>query len=212
MKIIVDDKIIVMNTDTLYIHNRKRYRYFWEILCAIEKQLNAMVSRHSKVMMLRLDFHLNSYTENNLEFSKIIEKLRKHLSRKYKMKRFGYIWAREIETSTIQHYHLTLLLNGNKISYPSKLIDWIEKIWTNRGHSKPFTPRNCFKLIKRGDENEIRSVFERTAYLAKVRGKKNRAAGVNDYSASRLKCHSESPRDCRRQFNLSAAALLDSAC
>lgn len=187
MKKIVNDQVIVMNTDALCINNRKRYGYYLEILCAIEEQLNAMISRHSKVMMLRLDFHLNAYTENNLEFSRMIEKLRKHLSRKYNMKRFGYIWAREIEKSSVQHYHLTLLLNGNKISYPSKLISWIEKIWTNRGHSKPYTPKYCFKLVNRGDVDAIQCVFERTAYLAKIRGKSKRAAGVNDYSTSRLK-------------------------
>lgn len=187
MKNIVNGVVIKMNTDALYIYNKKKYEYFLEILCAIEDQLNAMISRHSKVMMLRLDFHLNSYTEDNLEISRVIEKIRKHLARKYNMKKFGYVWAREIENSSVQHYHLTLFLNGNKISYPSKLIDWIEKIWTNRGHSKPYTPKNCFKIIVRDDVDGMQYAFKRAAYLAKVRGKMGSAAGVNDYSASRLK-------------------------
>lgn len=176
---------ITMDGNELCINTKQGdYYCYREILDRSYEQLSAMLSYHSKILVVRLDFHLDEYSQDNSLISKIIKKLRKHLCDKYGMKRFGYIWVREQERSKSQHYHLALILNGNKIRVPTKLIHWIEDRWCHYGTC--YTPQNCYSMIKRGDDVKFKESFERISYLAKTRGKGYLALGSNNYSASRI--------------------------
>jgi len=171
----------------LPINNPDSYRSYKIILKKTAEQMFAVLSHHRRVMSLRLDLHLFEYTGTNKLISRFLEKLKRHLLEQYSMDKVGYLWVREVEKAKSQHYHLLLLLDANKIYHPGKLIRWIEEKWTNRDRPKPFTPKNCYTHMKRGDELAIKEVFYRASYLAKERSKGHKAMCANDYSTSRIK-------------------------
>ena len=51
-----------------------------------------------------------------------MDKLTKRLKRKYKLCRVGYIWVREQEKSKHQHYHLVLMIDGNKEQFFDEIL------------------------------------------------------------------------------------------
>lgn len=164
-----------------------KHSCYVEILSVIHDQLEAMLSYHSKVLVLRLDLHLGDYSHDNHELSRFIEKIKRRYHDHYRGQRMGYIWVREQEKAKQQHYHLALYLDANKIQHPAKLIYWIEQRWQSRGHPKPYTPENCFAVINRKNDSFKQAIFERLSYLAKTRGKGYRCKDTNDYSGSRIK-------------------------
>ena len=165
-----------------------KYSCYKQILDNIANQLQAMLYHHSRVTVIRFDLHLYRPFETNKEMSRLIDKIKKRLRAKYGLTRLGYVWVREVERAKSHHYHVALFVNGNKLQYPSNLLNWIEKVWTARGHPKPFVPKHCFYVVPRGDSWVRQVAFKRLSYLAKVRGKgcKYRARRVNDYATSRL--------------------------
>lgn len=173
--------------DAVKINVTKRYGCFQGILIPIKQQLDAMVERYSRVLMVRIDLHVHEYSGANKKISTMLRRLKEWLTETYGMTDVGHIWVRELEKAKSQHYHLALMLNGHKLRHPSKLIAWIEQYWTNRNEPKPFTPRACYTMIKRGDPGTYGKAFYRLSYLAKERGKGYKDAAANNYSASRLK-------------------------
>jgi hypothetical protein len=161
---------------------------FVEVLQQIDGQLAAMLSHHSRVMVLRLDLHLYDYTDANGEVSRFVRKVKKRLCRRYGFSRVGHVWAREIEKAKQQHYHIALFLDGNTVQHPAQVIRLCEEIWQGWGHPKPYTPENCFSVIGRNDARGYGEAFYRLSYLAKLRGKGYKAKAANDYSASRIAC------------------------
>jgi len=160
---------------------------YFEILEAIDNQLTAMLSHHSRVLVVILGFHLRNYSKTNQLMSNFIRKIKKCLKRKYGLLRVGHIWGREKHTVDNQHYHVAFLLNGNDVKHSSKIIEHCEKIWIDLGQPKPHTPEHCFYLVNRDNPQEYNEVFYRLSYLAKKRGKGKKPKATNDYSASRIK-------------------------
>ncbi len=158
-----------------------------EILVAISGQLAVMLSHHSRVLVVRFDLHMSYQTEDNKELSRFLDKIRNHYLKRYGAKRMGYLWAREQEKAKKQHYHVALILDGNRIQHPSALLGWISARWENRNHPRPFVPENCFYNVKRANSSSLAEPFYRLSYLAKTRGKGYRATSANDYSTSRVK-------------------------
>lgn len=158
-----------------------------EILTALKNQLDAMLSYHCKVLVLRFDLHLNEATTDNALISRFMRKLRKRISVKFGINRFGFVWVREQACAKTQHYHLALYLNGNQLRHPHNMLLLIEDIWQRWGQPKPHTPQNCYYLLTRVDKQAYEAAFARLSYLAKVDTKGSRADATNDYSASRLK-------------------------
>ena len=149
-------------------------------------QMDAMLSHHSKVLVVRTDLHLYVGSDDNKPMSDFIRRLRKKLS-SMGHKHFGYIWCREQNVSDVQHYHLAVMVDGNKMRHPHHLIGLIEYFWETWGHVKPYVPQNCYSLIKRGDDEAFQKVFDRLSYLAKVATKGKRKKTTNDHSTSRIK-------------------------
>lgn len=158
-----------------------------EMLIAIADQLEAVLSHHSRVLVIRFDLHVSVHTPDNQLLSHYTDKLKRHLFGTYGITRMGYVWAREQERSKKQHYHVGLMLDGNKIQNPSKLLAWIDTKWQERDQPKVIVPKNCFKMVKRSNPKSFDDAFYRLTYLAKTRGKGYRPNSVNDYSASRIK-------------------------
>lgn len=171
----------------LPINANRKLGSFEEILIALKDQMDAMLSHFSRVMFLRLDIRQHEYHGDNKAMSDFLRKLKKRLSRHYKIKRIAHLWAREQETAAKQHYHLVLMLDGHTARHPSKMIRLVEDIAEKWDWPKPYTPQHCYYLIHRGNQAEYNAAFKRGSYLAKVRGKGKQAPASNNYNRSHIK-------------------------
>ena len=179
---------VVLNGRVLYINANaeKKQGCFVEVLEQIANQMDAMLSYHSRVLVVRMDFHIHDYTEGNGEISRLRRKKKKRLMVRYGLSRVGHVWAREIERAKSQHYHVALMLDANTVNHPARVIQLCEEVWQGWNHPKPFTPKNCYSVLRRGDVQAYADVFWRLSYMAKIRGKGYKAKAANDYSASRI--------------------------
>ena len=177
-----------INTDSYDINTGKnKHSCFTNILDTMHAQMQAMLSHHNKIIVVRVDLHCEKYTPCNIELSRFMCKVRKRLYSHYKCTRFGYLWVREQERSKSQHYHVMLIIDANKIQHPSALLGWLQVRWSVRGHPRPYVPKHCFYKINRGDEKAFGEAFYRCSYMAKVRGKGYGGLGANNYSGSRVR-------------------------
>ncbi len=178
---------IVICGEEMKINSNDKHGCFIEILEQIKQQLDAMLSHHSRIMVVRFDLHTSTCTADNRLLSSFIRKIRKKLKSYYGLTRVGFVWAREQEKAKSQHYHLALFLDANKVRFPKMVLGLIEDIWQSWGQPKPYTPKRCYYLIHRGSVDKYQDAFYRLSYIAKQRGKGYKAKSTNDYSTSRIK-------------------------
>lgn len=179
-RVLLDDRPLPINAGV-------EHGCYLEILTALKSQLDAMLSHHGKVLFIRVDIRQRDYTADNEPMSEFMRRLKKRLSRRYKTSRIAYLWAREIEKSKHQHYHLILMMDGDKVRHPARIIADIEYLSDVWDWPKPFTPKRCYYLIKRDDADTYDKAFYRGSYLAKTRGKGYKATTANNYGRSNIK-------------------------
>jgi len=153
-------------------------------------QLGVMQSYHNKVLVLRFDLHFiykYTATKNNKIITIFTRRLFKFLKSHYKLKRIGYHWTREHERGKKQHYHFALVLDANKVIYPSVICERIEIICSDLGLRPWFDIKHRYRILKRGNEDDKREVIYWLSYLAKARGKGYKNSQVKNYGSSRLK-------------------------
>jgi len=184
---VIKSSCINLNNQQLDINVTAKQGCYVEILERTKSQLDAMLSHHSRVIVIRLDLHVNHYEDKNTLLSKFIRKLRKRLCRQYDLKRVGFIWVREIEKAKQQHYHLALILNANKVNHPANVYSLIDDIWMGWGQPKSFRPEHGYYKLTRTDTETYQEAFMRLSYMAKQRGKGYKVKQANDFSTSRLK-------------------------
>ena len=157
-----------------------------EIIARFIDQLDIAFKVHKRLLVHRVDLHLNKFSSDNKVISTFVNRLKQWLKRNYGLDKIGYIWVREQDRSDKQHYHLALLLDGDKIRHPKRLNEQIKEMWLPLGHV-PVT-LNPYFTIDKHNHNETRAeIIERVSYLAKVRGKRIRDKQTKDYQTSRLK-------------------------
>ena len=166
-----------------------------EMLAAIDDQMTAMLSHHSKVLMVRLDVHVHDRLADNNIMTDFIDRMRRWASGKYKKnKRLGYVWCRELSSDKGLHYHLILLLNGNEVQSHYHVLEKAQQIAEyhhHRGYRNVphFGKEPMHMMIKRDDSASYERAFEWASYLAKTRTKDNkyRASKANNFQTSRIK-------------------------
>jgi len=179
--------VVVINSKRLVLPCSKQGKgHYLPILEAIVGQMDAMLSHHGKVLIFRQDLHLHAATRDNAVMSGFIHLLRARLDRRG-FKRVGFVWCREQDRADAQHYHCAFIVNANVSRHPHRLIELIEELWELYERGTAYTPKRCYEVVRRGDQAAYERQFKRLSYLAKVATKGQRAKGVNDYSASRVK-------------------------
>ncbi|MDW3056619.1 MULTISPECIES: YagK/YfjJ domain-containing protein [Vibrio] len=195
----VDGEIWEVNTG-----NKQQYEICPKHMKQIIRQLTVMCSHHQRVMVVFFDLKVSSYTDDNKLMSDFIREVRKITqSDRYKMTRFGYCWAREMEKAKQQHYHVALFLDGKRIRYPHKILDLLSNAWLKIGGAHLYTPKNCYYDIKGNDFQAKQQAIYRLSYQAKARGKGYRAKQAKDYGTSRLriKYGKREPESVKTQFS-----------
>lgn len=206
MRVISNEPTIELDGLILPVYTSKG-DYYVEPLVAIKDQLDAMLSHHSKVFVFRFDIRIkeNSYydeegneydtfTDDNQIITDFIKAFNRWLKRKYKLPRIGYVWCRELEKAKKQHYHLVLMVDGNKINATTSLHNTIKpkikEIAIKRGLVEHIPP-NAYMVdnadLKQGDYTLYKDAFYRASYLAKVIGKGVKGERANNFQPSRVK-------------------------
>jgi len=186
MPYITKDKAITVNGQTWWVNSAKS-GLFTKQLTVMIKQVESMLSHHSKVLAIRFDLRLYEYTPDNKIITLFNRRLHKWLKSKYGVTRIGFAWCREMETAKQQHYHYVLLLDGHKVRHPHEILPRIKVVWETQLDGSMYTPANCYYNIYRDDRQSIQDVIWRISYLAKARGKGYRDKQAKDYGTSRLK-------------------------
>lgn len=179
---------IMINGVEYYLpHSKAGKGHFDRALKTIQGQFDAMLSYHCKVLVVRVDLRMKYFTESNKMLSDFWDELKRTLDSRLGQKRLGYVWCREKGEMGGHHYHVALLLDGNKHQTSHKIIDIVEEIWERWGQPKPRTPDNPYYMVYRHDTESYLDAFNRVTYLAKVATKENLPQRKNKFSASRLK-------------------------
>lgn len=167
-----------------------KYYCFIEPLESIKRELDAMLSHHRKVFVFRMDIRVELYTADNKVITKFLRSFNAWLKRRYKLKRVGYVWCREVETSKKQHYHLVFMVDGTAVKTMKTITDKAIEIASIQDLS-PWIPKSPSYLIERkklddGDYTKYKEAFSRASYIAKERGKKVKGENVNSFQTSRV--------------------------
>ena len=163
------------------------YRCIPMLLDKLAEQMTAALDLHSKVLFVRVDLTSINPGDGNNPVERLLRWLKQWLGRYYKMKNIGHFWVVEQSRQKGVHWHLVLLLDGNKVQNSAFVIDRIKYRWEVVADSGLISiPKNCFYQLRRGDDEAFREAFYRGSYLAKERSKQTIVNGCT-YGASKLK-------------------------
>ncbi len=149
-------------------------------------QVDAMLSYHSKIHIVRFDLHQPDFTPDNRRITEFNNLLHSRLKARYKLDRIGFAWVRELERAKQQHYHFALILDGHKINHPQQVLELAAELWRFMDGSL-WIPKHCYYNVLRGDHTELQAAIWRISYFAKGRGKGYKPEQTKNYSTSRIK-------------------------
>ncbi|QUN04778.1 inovirus-type Gp2 protein [Shewanella yunxiaonensis] len=144
-----------------------------DILDAMFNLVFAYQSYHYRMLAIRYDLHQPKYVEDNKRMTVFFRRLNKRLSSKYKGIDMKYLWVREQAKVDAPHYHILLLLNGQKVNYPENISKICNDIWSDMG-GMLYYPENLYYDISRGNTNQVGRLLYRVSYLAKGKDKDKR--------------------------------------
>lgn len=184
-----------------------------DMLRRIDAQLMAMLTHHNKVLVIRVDIHLQQdyRPTDNAVMSHYIRKMRKWAQKKYKVNRLGFAWCRELCKSKKIHYHVFIMIDGDKTQDHRTITAKSVQLAKNYKHlGYDYAPEyldDCFHMVERGDKVAYNTAFRHMSYLAKERTKdtKHLAKRGKNYSTSRIS--NSSKRDESEIFSESDKAV-----
>ena len=184
---ITHSQVIQHNGNTWFINSRKSGIYT-HMMKGMLDQVEAMLSHHNKVFLLRLEMKQHSYTDNSERVSKFFQSFKEHIQRRYSLNRFGYVWVREKGNSEQQHYHCFILLDGNKVQEPNYLTKAAQKYWElHLGGHLSWPPKRCYHRLTRDNHEALQDAIYHISYLAKGRDKGYKPTQAKNFGRSRVK-------------------------
>lgn len=175
------------NHKRFQVNGSERRPFYTNLMKRIVEQLEAFLSYHARAFVLIIVLSTKKWTRENALISELIAKLMIKLKGTYKFKRVGYVWCREQASSSTQHYHLSIILDGAVIQYPAKVINILKVLWKGVCNGNVSWPENCYYHFQRTDQNTFCDVIYRLSYLAKVWTKGKTPKFVSMFGASRIK-------------------------
>ncbi|WZV02637.1 inovirus-type Gp2 protein [Lentisphaerota bacterium WC36G] len=162
--------------------NNDNYELNKDYSSKIKRLLYSCINKHNKVFLVRFDVRYpTSYANINIESNSLICNFNESLNRYLKRNNYDprCIWVREQHESSNPHYHFAILLNGNKIQRPHKVISKAESLWNrqlgldfdNKGLIEYCNKVSCGMMIYRDREETHRNALNWVSYLAKVYSK-----------------------------------------
>lgn len=163
-----------------------------EVQQSIDKLFDVAISRHNKILFIRMDLTFNeilNYPNDNSLLSRFMEALTLHC------KRLGldplYLWVREQVSSINHHYHVILLLDGNKIQNPHGIFNKATDLWGNclDTNAAGLVHYGSHIMIRRnavGFDHSYHEALNLARYLAKSYSKGSAPKGVREMGMSNL--------------------------
>ncbi|HHQ4618817.1 TPA: YagK/YfjJ domain-containing protein [Aeromonas veronii] len=139
------------------------------------------VRRYRRVLFVRLDLSMGEGEATSERLSAFLKQAGRYVTREHGT-RLEYVWCREQEKAKRQHYHLALLIDGDKLRHPARLYEALAELWQRKG-GRLSIPENGYLMT---DSHNITEAVYRISYLAKERGKGYRPDGVRDFGYSRI--------------------------
>jgi len=179
---------IISHSGKAWFVNAKKSGIYTGMMKEILEQIEAMLTYHNKVFLLRFDLRQAEYLERSQHVSKFFEKLSKRMKSKYGLKRVGYFWVRELEKAKHQHYHCFILLDGNKVQSPYYITEIARQYWEVHFDGSLSWPSNrSYYQLTRGNHDLLQEAIYHVSYLAKGRGKGYKPAQSKNFGRSRIR-------------------------
>lgn len=159
------------------------YQIRRDIMCGIFDLLAKFFEKTSKLIAIRLDLKLKEWTQDNQPISNFFKQLKRKLIHHYGHCYNGYIWVREQNAAAAQHYHVALLLDGQKVRHSQVIKQLADSIWK---HGYLCLPQAPFYRVHRSQIQRFQALIYRLSYLAKSETKGGHPIHVKDYQISRL--------------------------
>ena len=126
-------------------------QFIKQALNTIEATLDNAIDRHNKLTVIRLDVRYDTTSkpeDSNHDISKLSKNIKQNLNNRWIDA--NVIWAREQKTSENPHYHMGVLVDGNKVQSPHDIAVMASKSW------KHITGSDKDGLVHRGSCTSIR--------------------------------------------------------
>lgn len=168
----------------------KIYNCYVEPLEKIKREIDAMLSHHDKVFVLRFDIHVHTYSQTNAVISTFRKNYAARVKRYYKTKNVAYVWCREVEKKKKQHYHFAVIVDGNQTWVAGALLAMAAEVASVQDLSIGYCDSPSYLIrradLAKGDYSTYNEAFHRLSYLAKERGKTIKAERAKSYHTSRI--------------------------
>ncbi|MEM0514274.1 inovirus-type Gp2 protein [Pseudoalteromonas sp. YIC-827] len=134
--------------------------------------VDSFICQYQKVFALRFDLHHGHQNteDSNSILQRFLKQLKQRLQANYKSD-IKVVWSCEKCKSLHHHYHVALLLNGNKVKAPHKVYKVVRELWERiSGGIAPYIPHVHYNLVRKSDERfwiTLQALFVRLSYLAK---------------------------------------------
>ena len=168
------------------INTRKNSGCFTSILKAGIARLNHCLKYYKRIFVYFFGLHSKHEMNNSSHITRFFDRLKLRVRDKYACDLY-YLWVREQHKADTQHYHLMIILDGDKIRHPKGLVELLRAVWEggkNQGMNTINLVEKPYYMIK--DQSTLGEAVYRMSYMAKERGKGNRPPQAKDYGASRL--------------------------
>lgn len=167
-------------------NKEKGWGIYPDILKRFIDRFNYMEHHYNKLFVMRVDLRLKSQLKksNKNVFTPFMTNLKRVLKRVYGFKKIHYQYVTEHNRNKEKHYHLILILDGNKIQSSFKIQHLVDDCWSKYG--KYYIPEHCYYNHHRGDERMRKEIVYRASYLAKIRDKNRRRSQDKRYGVSKI--------------------------
>ena len=154
--------------------------------CMID-QLFAMLSLHSRLILIRFDLHLYEAPNDNQLISRFFKQVNQSLKTRYSSQSASF-WVREqAPQNPNSHYHCYVILNGRKAKNSFGIKPFIERAQYLTANVSYYFPDNSDYVINRSDINSLLAAIYRISYLAKLDTKESTPKSARRYGQNRIK-------------------------
>ncbi|WP_158681448.1 YagK/YfjJ domain-containing protein [Pseudoalteromonas sp. T1lg88] len=156
----------------LIIKVLKKYNIDKSRMNRIVHLVDSFICQYQKVFALRFDLHhgRQNTEDSNSVLQRFLKQIKQRLKANYKSD-IKVVWSCEKCKSLHHHYHVALLLNGNKVKTPQKVYKVVRELWERiSGGIAPYIPHVHYNLVRKSDERfwiTLQALFVRLSYLAK---------------------------------------------
>lgn len=140
--------------------------------------LSQAIEHYSKLCVVFLQLHCDSYASNNADLASFNKRLRKALKAQYGGK-IGIFWVRERESSQTQHYHVAITVSGHYCRKSYHIDRLAKEIWesVSTGNFSYQVKNRLYFINRLSLDFTYRAVFMRLSYFAKAVSKEHNLSG-----------------------------------